>query len=98
MGGGKGTPLHRKVRRSNMTIKGDVNKKWTSTDAYRDNHDRIFGGGSISILSELRDIAANGCDERKCTECPARDLCVGTCADIIQVIDRLMIEQMMTNK
>ena len=25
-----------------MTIKGEVNKKWTSTDEYRNNFDRIF--------------------------------------------------------
>ena len=26
-----------------MSTKGDTNKKWTSTEEYRDNYDHIFG-------------------------------------------------------
>jgi len=25
-----------------MTVKGDTNRRWTSTDKYRDNYDKIF--------------------------------------------------------
>jgi hypothetical protein len=35
---------------SEPTIKGAVNKKWTSTESYRDHYDQIFGKKEESNL------------------------------------------------
>lgn len=39
-----------------MTIKGDVNRKWTSTEEYRKNHDRIFKTGEAWADELVRSI------------------------------------------
>jgi len=49
-----------------MTIKGDVNKKWTSSTAYRSNHDRIFGNA----------FPRTGCDNMLCVDCDLYDQCI----------------------